>query len=107
MSILDSLQISLFGLSIVFIVLIALSFLVILQSFVLGRLFKAKEVVIPSEIIETLEAEEVSGDASFSTGELKLVNVDERTAAMIMAIVSDESKIPLQELRFKAIRALD
>lgn len=36
-------------------------------------------------------------------GNLTLENVDEQTAAMIMAIVSDESKIPLSELMFKRI----
>lgn len=40
----------------------------------------------------------------FSAGDLKLVNVDERTAAMVMAIVSDESGIPLSELCFKSIK---
>jgi len=37
---------------------------------------------------------------------MKLVNVDEKTAAMIMAIISDESKIPLSELQFKSIRVV-
>jgi Na+-transporting methylmalonyl-CoA/oxaloacetate decarboxylase gamma subunit len=45
--------------------------------------------------------------APASSGELKLLNVDEKTAAIIMAIVSDESGIPLSELRFKSIRAVD
>jgi len=42
-----------------------------------------------------------------SAGELKLKGVDERTAAMIMAIVSHESGIPLSELQFKSIKAVD
>ena len=37
-------------------------------------------------------------------GELKLYNTDDRTAAMIMAIVADETGIPINELRFKSIR---
>ena len=36
-------------------------------------------------------------------GELILNNVDEQTAAIIMAIVSDEAGIPLSELIFKRI----
>ena len=36
-------------------------------------------------------------------GELRLRDVDEQTAAMIMAIVSDQSGIPLSELQFKSI----
>ena len=35
---------------------------------------------------------------------VELTDVDERTAATIMAIVSDETDIPLNELRFRAIR---
>jgi ABC-type proline/glycine betaine transport system substrate-binding protein len=44
---------------------------------------------------------------SYSAGELKLKNVDEKTAAMIMAIVSHESKMPLNELIFKSISAVE
>jgi hypothetical protein len=40
-----------------------------------------------------------------SCGELKLYNVDERTAAMVMALVSDQAGIPLDELCFKSIKA--
>lgn len=39
--------------------------------------------------------------------ELKLVNVDEKTAAMIMAIVADESNIPVNELYFKSIKLIE
>lgn len=41
------------------------------------------------------------------TGEIKLNNVDEKTAAMLMAIVSHESGIPLANLIFKSVRLLD
>lgn len=37
-------------------------------------------------------------------GTLRLQDVDEQTAAVIMAIVSDQSGIPLSELVFKSIR---
>lgn len=39
-----------------------------------------------------------------SAGELKLYDTDPRTAAMLMAIVADEMKTPLNELRFLSIR---
>lgn len=39
-------------------------------------------------------------------GNVILTNVDEPTAAMLMAIVSDQSGIPLSELCFKSIKAL-
>ena len=39
-----------------------------------------------------------------SAGELKLYDTDPKTAAMIMAIVADETGTPLNELRFKSIK---
>ena len=39
-----------------------------------------------------------------TAGELKLYNTEPRTAAMLMAIVADELKTPLNELRFKSIK---
>ena len=44
--------------------------------------------------------------ASGTCGEVKLNNVPERTAAMIMAITADELKIPINELRFISIREI-
>ena len=40
-------------------------------------------------------------------GEVELVGTDEKTAAVIMAIVSQQSGIPLNRLSFKSIRLLD
>lgn len=44
--------------------------------------------------------------AHISQGELKLIDVDEKTAALIMAVVSHESGIPLNELDFHSIRLI-
>ena len=40
-------------------------------------------------------------------GELELVETDEKTAAVIMAIVSNQSGIPLNRLSFKSIRLME
>ncbi len=40
-------------------------------------------------------------------GEVDLIGIDEKTAAVIMAIVSQQSGIPLNRLSFKSIRLLD
>jgi len=40
-------------------------------------------------------------------GELELINTDEKTAAVIMAIVSDKSGIPLNRLAFKSIKLME
>lgn len=37
----------------------------------------------------------------------ELIDVDEKSAAIIMAIVSDESGIPLDRLAFKSIKKID
>ena len=42
-----------------------------------------------------------------TAGELKLYDTDPRDAAMIMAIVADELKKPLNELRFLSIREVE
>ena len=48
----------------------------------------------------------VAGE-EFSSGTLKLKDCDEKTAAMIMAIVADDSGIPLEELVFKSIKLVE
>ena len=45
--------------------------------------------------------------AKGTCGELKLINTDERDAAMIMAIVADQTNTPLNELRFKSIKRVE
>ena len=52
---------------------------------------------------------EVAGEpvANGTCGELKLINTDERDAAMIMAIVADSTGTPLNELRFKSIKKVE
>jgi Na+-transporting methylmalonyl-CoA/oxaloacetate decarboxylase gamma subunit len=106
MSFLDSLLISFFGLGLVFFVLIGLSAVITLESKVF-EYFKAnkKETDVKHSDSPAICTNNMVPLAS--AGDLKLVGVDERTAAMIMAIVSDESGIPLSELQFKSIKALD
>ena len=42
--------------------------------------------------------------ADGSLGDVKLYDVDDATAAMVMAIVADQLDAPLNELRFKSIK---
>lgn len=99
MSILDSLLIDAFGLAIVFLVLIVICFLIKLISVVFGSI-KGKE---SSEAFAVQ-----SGDNSIDAGrELELADVDEKTAALIMAIVSKNTNIPLSRLHFKSIRLVN
>ena len=48
-----------------------------------------------------------ASEEEFSSGTLKLKDCDEKTAAMIMAIVADSTGIPLEELVFKSIKLVE
>ena len=108
MSFVDSLWVSLLGFTVVFAVLVLLSFLITILSSMLGFVVKnnnEKNVAGAGDSDVPYIVEELDGECS--GGELKLIGVDEPTAAMIMAIISDESQIPLSQLRFKTIKAID
>ena len=49
----------------------------------------------------------VAAADGISSGELDLVDTDEKTAAVIMALVSYKSGIPLNRLSFKSIRLME
>ncbi len=99
---------ALLGYAVVFAGLIALMVVVTL----LGKAFsmKKKEVkaapavaaapVIPASQMPVAQAPVAPGTA----GELKLHDVPPKTAAMLMAIVADETGKPLNELRFTSIK---
>ena len=83
--------------SITFAALIALFLLVKALTIALGVFARKKQ---PQE--NEMPAPE-QGDA-FSAGTLVLKDVDEATAAMLMAIVADESGIPPERLVFRSIK---
>ena len=105
MQISDSLLLSLIGFLVVFIALIAL----IAVIKVITALFTRKEsapavpVTAPVPAVPIIEMVPAAG----STGELDLYEVDDYTAALIMAIVADNLKVPLNTLRFKSIRLIE
>ena len=108
MTIYESLKVSVFGLGIVFAVLTGLSLMVKIQSAIAALVEKS----IDSMGISKNEIAECNGGtepdpAGVSSGELRLVGLDEKTAAIIMAIISHESKIPIEELQFRSIKAAE
>lgn len=110
MTITESILIALFMMLVVFTLLGAVYALILLSSSLIrlftGRKKEEKSSVSPE--IDTVLDHTLQNEAElFSSGELKLTNVDEPTAAMIIAIVSDESGISLSELRFKSIRLVE
>lgn len=104
----ESITVALFIWALVFAVLLALCVMVIVLTKVLGTNSSKKAAVANSAApTQAVGADNAAEVVQASSGELRLKNVDEKTAAMIMAIVSDESKIPLSELRFKSISAVE
>jgi len=96
---------SVLGLSIVFLVLIMLIVVVKALELAAGRLNKqdAPEQA-PVQAAAPAAAPVPAAPAPGTAGELKLYNVEERDAAMVMAIVADKLGKPLNELRFISIR---
>lgn len=124
----DALLLAVIGVSIVFIVLIALMLMVT----AVGKIFDGSEKLQKehpewgekiadvkskmmfwkkkdgnaSEVAQQSKSSETAL-AEGTCGELKLINTEERDAAMIMAIVADTTGTPLNELRFKSIKRLE
>ena len=102
--ILDAGVIALLGYAVVFFGLILLMAVVI----VMGKIFMAKDAKAaaaapaPADVpaAPAVEAPKAPGSA----GQLKLHDVEPKTAAMIMAIVADKMGKPLNELRFISIK---
>lgn len=108
MDILTALKISVSGFFVVFVGLGLIFFSIKILSMIISLFDKPKiqtnEVAAEDTANETNDIDELN---VVGYGEMKLFGVDEKTAAMIMAIVSDESKISLAELRFKSIKLLE
>ena len=66
-----------------------------------------KENEAPAKAAPATPAPAAASEEVFSSGSLKLKNCDEKTAAMIMAIVADDTGIPLNELVFKSIKLVE
>ena len=101
----------LLGMSVVFLGLILLMWVVQLMSKIMIRhqASEAEKHAAEKRKVEEESAKSTPTDAKTplapgTAGELKLYNTNPRDAAMIMAIVADATGKPLNELRFKSIR---
>lgn len=93
-----------FTIAVVFGVLLLIYFLLRFFSFVINAIVGKKSSTAP---VATAAPAVATADGDFSSGSLKLKGCDEKTAAMIMAIVSDNTGIPLSELVFKSITLVE
>ncbi len=111
MSFADSLLVSIFSIALVFFVLVALFVLIVVFSKAFGMKKASSTQGSIQEAVETaaqpVDSAQSPAVQEISAGKLQLKKVDEKTAAMIMAIVSYESGIPLSELRFKSIKLIE
>ena len=102
--ILDAGVIALLGYGVVFFGLILLMVVVI----AMGKLFQAKDAkaaaAAPAPAAAPAAPAVEAPKAPGSAGQLKLHDVEPKTAAMIMAIVADKMGKPLNELRFISIK---
>ena len=104
----DNVLTAILGYGVVFAGLMILMALV----YVMGAIFKkmaARKQPLPAAPIPQVtnaarEPEPIGEPAKGTAGEIKLYNVSDRDAAMIMAIVASKMGKPLNELRFKSIK---
>ena len=84
--------------------LVGLLVLVVLIA-VIRRAAKKDAAPVVQEEVSAAPAE--APTAPGSAGKLKLHNVEPKTAAMVMAIVSDKLQKPINELRFVSIKEVE
>ena len=109
MTITEALPIALFILSVVFGLLGSVYLLIFCFSGIIRFVSNKKASAVLSKVPApgSITDESVpSGSEPIYGGSMKLRNVDEQTAALIMAIISDESGIPSSELIIKSIRMI-
>ena len=106
----DALSVSLIGITTVICILAIIAVLIILVSKVIRAVEGAagkKAPEAPAAVATASAPAGVPMPAGMNQGELELINTDEKTAAVIMAIVSDKSGIPLNRLSFKSIKLVE
>jgi hypothetical protein len=111
MPLIDALASSLIGSTTVICILAVIAVLIVLVSKVIRAVEGMASKKAPAApVAATATAAAPAGvpmPAGMNQGELELINTDEKTAAVIMAIVSDKSGIPLNRLSFKSIKLVE
>ena len=95
----EVLLISIIGLFVVFAVLVVLMAFIKIMSIIVDKSTKKETSAVKSETVS--DNKEL---AKGSCGEVAMFDVPDKIAAMAMAIVADEMKVPLNELRFISIK---
>ncbi|MCQ2532391.1 MAG: OadG family protein [Saccharofermentans sp.] len=93
--------------TVVFAVLCIICILITISGKIFSSLVKDEKKPAPAVAATPAAPAEPVKEEEFSSGSLRLKGCDEKTAAMIMAIVSDNTGIPLSELIFKSITLIE
>ena len=93
--------------SVVFAVLFIMYACISIASKIISKLPSGEKKAETASAAPAAAAPAPVAEEEFSSGTLKLKGCDEKTAAMIMAIVSDNTGIPLSELVFKSITLVE
>lgn len=100
----NALIVSLTGILVVLSELAILALCITVIGKVIGKITKKKPV---TQDVAEINSEEPSSVSTIGDRRVKLIDVDEKTAAMVMALVSHETDIPLDRLDFKSIKKVD
>lgn len=107
LTLVEALLIALSGIVVVFIMLAVLCLIIPVISKIVGGLTPKKAAApAPAPAPKAAPAPAAAPAGGTYTGEVALIDCDEKTAAMVMAIVSHETGIPLDQLIFHKIKAL-
>lgn len=88
-------------------VLLAIIFVLSVIYTIYAKIRDNKSAKNPAAPVADKQAAPVAAADGVSCGELDLIETDEKTAAVIMALVSYKSGIPLNRLSFKSIRLME
>ena len=101
----DALITAILGYLVVFVGLALLMAVVIIMGKIMVSRRKTAAAAVPAAPAAPVPVK-ASPEAPGSAGEVKIHDVPDREAAMIMAIVADKLHKPLNELRFKSIKEI-
>ena len=93
--------VALLGYVVVFVGLICLMSVIMIEGKIMGKKKAAAAAPAPAA---APAAKPILAAAPGTAGELKLYNVSDKDAAILMAIVANKIGKPLNELRFKSIK---
>ena len=105
-TIVEALGVAVLGMCVIFLVLILLWIIIAAESKIISSI-EARKAAANAPVATPTPAAPVAAPAPVargSCGPVMLHDVPDRTAAMVMAIVADELKTPLNELRFISIK---